>query len=363
MAYCSIGMDAARFAGEQKSGLSGADLFNAVYRKAGGLGPPAERSVSWKSQESRAVHQALFSGPLVKDQVIGPIQTDTDQFLMLKVLGWTDHPAVTEPEIRQRKDDVYEDWEREKAEAIWDDFIYGLMRDKRLDFNRDTFEKMTELFQPLYKRSNPKTLPLINGGEVQETPMAVIDSVGIELKKQDLEDRPFFTFDGKTWTVADFMAIYASHPLVFRKRKFSNSEFAEQFKFAVADLMRDQIVNREAYDQGIDRSPPVEAYKHMWQDALIAKYQSLAYLQTRTSEKLSASNIDHILEDYLNPYCDSLFSRYSQSIRINVPVFEDIKLTRIDMVAMNDNVPYPETVPPFPILTGKSRLNYGKKLE
>jgi len=366
VAYCSIGQEVAQFAMEQKTKYSQVDLFDAVYRKAGGLGSPTEKIVSWKSQESQAVHRALFSEPVVKDEVIGPLRVDADQFLMLKVLGWIDRPAVTDSEIQRRNNEVYEDWEREKAEAIWNDYVFDLMKSKRLDFNRDTFERMAELFQPLYMRSNPKTMPFMNPGAVQETPQPVIDSVGIELKKQDLEARPFFVFDGKTWTVADFMKIYASHPLVFRKSKVSDSEFPEQFKFAVVDLMRDQVINQKAYGKRIDKSPSVQAHTHMWQDALIAKYQQYTYLQTKTTDvpsgKVSAANVDRILEGYLNAYSDSLFLKYSNRIRINVPVLEDIKLTRIDMVALNQNVPYLEAVPPFPILTNKVRLNYGKRL-
>jgi len=366
VAYCSIGGEVAQFATEQKTLNSQVDLFEAVYRKAGGLGSPAEKIVSWKSPESQTVHRALFSEPVVKDQVIGPIQVDADQFLMLKVLGWIDRPAVTNSDIQRRNNEVYEDWEREKAEAIWNDYVLDLMENKRLDFDRDTFEKMAELFRPLYMRPDPKTMPFMNSGAIQETPQPVVDSVGIELKKQALKDQPFFVFDGKAWTVADFMKIYASHPLVFRKRKFSDSEFPDQFKFAIVDLMRDQIINQKAYDKGIDKSPSVQAHTHMWQDALIAKYQQSMYLQTKTpdlsSGKVSAANVDRILDDYLNAYSDSLFLKYSNRIRINVPALGDIKLTRIDMVALNQNVPYLETVPPFPILTNKVRLNYGKRL-
>jgi hypothetical protein len=363
VAYCSVGRDVARFAEEQRTKSLKADLFDAVYRKAGGMGPTPERTVSWKSQEIRAVHWALFSEPLLKGQVIGPIQVDADQYLMLKVLGWIDRPAVASSDVQRRNNKVYEDWECEKAEAVWNDYVLGIMKNKRMDFDRNTFEKMAELFRSLYIRSNPRTVSFTNPEKVQETPYSIVDSVSIELRRQHFEDQPFFTFDGKTWTVSDFMKIYASHPLVFRKRKFSNSGFPEQFKLAIADLMRDQIINQKAYDRGIDKSPSVQGYTDMWQDALIAKFQQYSYLQSKTKDKLSTENIGHILEDYLNPYSDSLFVKYSEKIRINIPVFEDIKLSRIDMVALNQNVPYVETVPPFPILTCKSRLNYGKRLE
>ncbi|MBN1780344.1 hypothetical protein JW948_04405 [bacterium] len=366
VAYCTIGGDLVRFAEEQET-ISGAGLFDAVYRKAGGLGPPPERTVSWESEENPAVHRALFSEVLVRDQVIGPVQVDEEQFLMLKVLGWVDRPAVTDSGVRQRNDDVVEAWEREKAEAVWDNYVYDLMKNKRLDFDPDMFGKMAALFRPMVMRPRPNALPFMNQNKLPEMQQAVIDSVRREMNKQEFEGGPFFTFDGKTWTVADFLEIYASHPLVFRKSKFSESEFPEQFKFAVADLMRDQIINREAYAKGIDRLPSVQAYEHMWQDALMAKYQQYMYLQSRNtampSANASPADIERILDDYLNPYTDSLFVQYSDRIRINMPVFESIRLTRIDMVALNRNVPYPETVPSFPMLTNKSRLNFGTRVE
>jgi hypothetical protein len=367
VAYCSVNREVARFAEEHKMNLLHADLFGAVFRKAGGMGPAPERIVSWKSQESRVVHRILFSEPFVKDQVIGPIQVDTDQFLMLKVLGWINRPAVTAPEIQRRNEEIYKDWEHERGEDIWSEYVFEIMKNKQLEFDRDMFERMVDLFQPMYIQSNPKTIPFMNPDAVGETPHSVIDSVGSELKKQNIEARPFFTFDGKKWTVADFMKIYASHPLVFRKRKFSNNEFPEQFKFAVADLMRDQIINQEAYDKDIDKYPSVKTHTDMWQDALIARYQQYTYLRTKTTDVLSgnmsAATINRILDNYLNSYSDSLLLKYSEIIRINIPLFENINLTRIDMVALNQNVPYLETVPPFPLLTNKTRLNYGKRLE
>jgi len=363
LAYCSINGSIARFAEEQKSKSQLTDLFNVVYQKAGGVGPAPERIVAWKSKETAAVHKALFSEPLSKDQVVGPIQVDTDQFLMMKVLGWIDRPAVTNSDIQRRENEVYEDWEREQSAAIWDEYVFEIMKNKRLEFERESFEKMAELFRPLYIRPKPNSMPFMNPDSVQEIPQAVIDSVGIELKKQDIENSSFFNFDGKTWTVADFMKIYASHPLVFRKSKFSDSAFPEQFKLALADLVRDQIINQKAYDKGIDQLPSVQAYTHMWQDALLAKYQQYTYLQTKTPDKLTSENIGQMLDNYLNPYADSLFIKYSDKIQINLPVFENIGLTRIDMVALNQNVPYAETVPPFPLLTNKVQLNYGSRLE
>jgi hypothetical protein len=368
LAYCSIGRDVAQYAAELQKKSPNTDLFNEIYRKAGGMGPAPERAVSWKSQENRTVHNALFSEPFEKGQVIGPIQVDTDQYLMLKVLGWVDQQAVTHTSIRQRNDEVNEAWEREQAEGIWEQYILTIMKNKRLDFNKDTFEKMVELFRPLYMRSNKNSMmSFMNSDSTHEVPSAVIDSIKVKIQNKDFENRPFFTFDGKTWTLPDFMKVYASHPLVFRKKKFGDSEFPEQFKFAVADLMRDQVVNQKAYDQGIDQTQSVQAYTHMWRDALIGSYHQYVYLQTKTSNvslgKETAKTIDRTIDEYFNAYSDSLFRKYSKKIQINIPVFEDIKLTRIDMFVQNQNVPYLEAVPAFPLLTKKFTLDYGSGME
>ena len=42
-------------------------------------------------------------------------------------------------------------------------------------------------------------------------------------------------------------------------------------------------------------------------------------------------------------------------------MFNEIQLTRIDMMVINVNHPYQLTVPPFPKLTIKNNLNYGMK--
>jgi hypothetical protein len=217
-------------------------------------------------------------------------------------------------------------------------------------------------------RSNKQSMmSFMNPDTNREVPQAVFDSIKVKMQSKDFENRPFFTFDGKTWTPQDFMKINASHPLVFRKKKFSNGEFPEQFKFAVADLMRDQVVNQKAYDQGIDQTQSVQAYTHLWQDALIASYHQYVYLRTKMSnvstDKETARNIDRYIDLYLNAYSDSLLRKYSDKIRINIPVFENIKLMRIDMVVQNQNVPYLEAVPAFPLLTKKSALDYGSRME
>jgi len=68
-------------------------------------------------------------------------------------------------------------------------------------------------------------------------------------------------------------------------------------------------------------------------------------------------------ERHLSVYTDSLLKKYNARIQISGSNFERIKLTRIDMVVGNENVPYLEAVPAFPLITTKNSLDYGRRLE
>jgi hypothetical protein len=66
---------------------------------------------------------------------------------------------------------------------------------------------------------------------------------------------------------------------------------------------------------------------------------------------------------YLDPYVDSLRHKYAATVEVNVDEFNDIKLTGIDMIALQSNVPFPVVVPPFPLLTTHKWLDFGKSMD
>ena len=73
------------------------------------------------------------------------------------------------------------------------------------------------------------------------------------------------------------------------------------------------------------------------------------------------SNYLHLIQTYLNPVVDSLQIEYSEYIEIDTDIFENLKLSRIDMIVTQDNLPYPVKVPSFPLLTTDHILDYGTK--
>ncbi|MFQ5823567.1 MAG: hypothetical protein ACE5JB_05885 [bacterium] len=161
----------------------------------------------------------------------------------------------------------------------------------------------------------------------------------------------------------DFQEELQRHPLVFRKKIQKKSDFPEQFKLAIADMVRDRYMTQEAYKRGYHHVNLVKRYTQMWQDALLALYQISQYLGKKIPNPSDSLNTVAVIEEYLNPYIDELQEKYSDHIGVNVKQFNNIHLTRIDMIVMQKNVPFPVMVPAFPQVTTDYMLDYGKRIE
>lgn len=145
----------------------------------------------------------------------------------------------------------------------------------------------------------------------------------------------------------------------------SHREFPEQFKFALADMVRDYYLAQKAYELGYDKVPNVVQSAQMWEDHYVSRQSRNDYLisvMDSLSDSLKLSEIK-ILETYMDPYIDSLQAKYSDVISIDTDMFEDIELSSIPMMVSNRNVPFPLSVPAFPRLTTDNLLNYGRKME
>lgn len=328
----------------------------------GGVGELPTKEVGWTHKEHKLVHQALFKNDVKKDQVIGPLEISEDgYFLYMQVDGWTDSKVITEQSVQQRWEDSKERIQDEKAEVIWVDYVSDLMRGKRMDLVEDTFWKLNEIYFEMYFKTEEEKRDEFNkkfwNKKDTELNLNDIDD------EEDIMDYPLLKLDGETWTVRDFKKLVARHPLVFRKRKMSKSEFPQQLKFAIADLIRDKFVTDDAYKKGYDKRLAVEQNAAMWEDAALANYMKNVYLNDIGALRGFKPDDEKKIEQFLNPYVDSLQTKYSDQIEINIEAFEDIKLTRIDMFVTQRDQPYPVVVPSFPLVTTDNRLDYGKKME
>ena len=336
-------------------------VFESLTRRAAG-GPIApERVVKWEDKELPAVHQALFSGELKIGQVLPPIKVSDREYLMIKVDGWNDTMAMTEVQRQQRLTKVTEKLTSQHASAIWTNRVAALMQGKIMDFNEDTFEKLNQLFFNIYfhddKEQQSRFVEKIWGVERDETKKSFYMG-----EDENFLSQSFFTINGKVWTVEDFRRELLRHPLVFRERKMPSHEFPEQFRLAVADLVRDHFVTEEAYRQGYDKVNVVQRNLNMWRDRFLSLYQTQQYFALVGEKRSFSQNQMAVIEKTLNPYIDQLQEKYHKKVELDFDAFESIELTTIDLFVKQPEMPYKYVVPMFPVVTNDHLLEYVKSM-
>ena len=340
------------------------DQFAQVYEKYYGDDKVPARDVGLTDYENHQVEKALFTRPLKNGSVIKPLKITDNQYLMMRVDGWTDSRVFAEDDVKKRWEQVRERLTLRKASALWDDYRHNIMKGKHLKFSEDTFFKMAEIFATAYHFRDQEKQSLFNDRFWDRTKQSFdLDKISAALGQQEaLQTAPFFTIDGSMFTVRDFRQMMASHPLVFRERRFSRSEFPQQFKLAVVDMIADQYLNQDAYDQGLDQHAWVRRTESMWRDALTGMYLRNTYLDSIGKKDAFIANYLPVLRNDLNPYVKSLQEKYSDRIEIDADLLKQIKLTRIDMFVIQKWEPYPVIVPQFPVITDEHRLDYGKDM-
>ena len=338
---------------------SGMESFDHLYKEISGNDTPPKKEISWEHPQSQAIREALFGKEAKQGALIGPVESEDGHFVIMQVEGWTDRPAVSDTQQKQRLRDVREQLTQRKALQIYSAHIRQLMKGKRVDFNPRVFKELVKAIgADYYKTDKEKKQAFNKKFWNKELSDMVLDSPEEHLRQ--LLEQPFFTHDGHTWTVKEFLDAIAVHPLVFRKRRMPKTEFARQFKLAVVDMIQDMHLTKEAYAKGYDKAPVVRRTYHMWRDNLLALFAKQEFLKDKPIKGMSA---EEIVRTYLDPYVHKLQIKYNDRIEINTDLFEQTKLTHIDMFVIQKNVPFPVVVPSFPQLTTWDKLDYGHKME
>jgi hypothetical protein len=336
--------------------------FDELYKQVAGDTSIPTRKVTWNAPENVHVHDALFSADLSINQVLKPVKLDENDYLIIRVKGWSDDLAMTEKQRQERLDKVNEKLTSINASIIWQSKVADIMKGKKLEFNKDTFDKVDKLFFKLYFKSpeqqQDELVDQLWGHKEQDMAQLLSDTYDADLIK-----RPFFTVDGKSWTVDDFRRELISHPLVYRKQKMSSKEFPGQLRLAVADLIRDHFVTQEAYKKGYDKINVVQREVDMWRDTFTALFQKQKYLQSIGENRNFAKHYMEIVNERLNPYVNELQKKYYKKIIMDFDQFEKIGLTSIDLYVKQPSQPFQDVVPLFPVITTDNLIEYIAKME
>jgi len=332
--------------------------LSGVYRELYGPGEIPEKKVTWQDASLQPLHEALYAQPVAKSDIIGPVRSVDGVVTFMKVTGWTDRKVISDTDIRDRWNTVRERLEGYEVAERFDAYVSEIMAGKRLEFNREIFFTLVELFAPVYLRDEEEKEAMANAVFWdKQAGEEIFDNVQESIDKY--RDFPLLQIDGEIWTVHNFVEAQKSHPLVFRTKSLTRKNFAKQFKLAIVDLVRDQYLTEAAYRRGYDQINIVERDLAMWSDHMESLAHRNQYLRDTGFNKSFGKHYMQAIEEHLNPYVDELQDRYSKQIAINYEAFEKIQLSRIDMFATLENVPYPVAVPSFPVLTTDHRLDYG----
>ncbi|WP_456406949.1 hypothetical protein [Caldithrix abyssi] len=318
-----------------------------------------QKEIKFDAPEPDVVHQALYEPSIKKGQLIGPLEVAPDSYVILRVDGWRSYPALTDQQQADRLKQVKDKLTERQAIARYEKFIGQLMGDKKLQFNPEIFKRLVNILGPEYFKTEKEKKEMFNKKFWNKDNEMMVRKNGPE-QLGEMAGQTFFTVDGQAWTVERFMYHLQRHPLVFRRKKFPQNQFARHFRQAVADMIRDYYLTRVAYERGYDKIPEVQRYEQMWKDNLLALYHKKQYLDRHV---IKGKKGMAIIKEVLDPYVAQLRQKYQDQIEINTDAFEKIKLTRIDMFAIQPNQAFPVVVPSFPQLTTHNMLDYGRKMD
>lgn len=333
-------------------------LFDSVYSSIGIGDTIPKKEISFFTPELPEVTSKLFKKPLKKNEILEPIFVG-DSYLLIRVDGWVDELAITETQKKLRWNDVSLLMTEQKSMNIYTDYVGKLMHGKNVKFDRSTFEKLVEVVAPFYIKDEKKKEAMFNksfwrSADEDEVLMSNFNDADF------LKESPLFTLDGEIWNVSKLMEEIKIHPLVFRKNELRKQVFAEQFKLAIIDLIRDKEITKDSYKNGFDKNKLVTRNVEMWSGNLLSNYQKYLILKNANVE---GKNKNMIFDEVLNPYVKSLQQKYSDQIKININEFEKVKLSNIDMIGFQTDMAFPFIVPLFPELTTLNKLDYGEVLK
>jgi hypothetical protein len=333
------------------------DQANRIFDQIAAFDSVPKHIINWQDTDSYIIHDALFSKPLSENQVIGPLTLEDNSNLIFKVTGWKETPVIGPEEIALRRQKVRKKIKEKKAEKKWRNYMQEVMRNKNIEFDPAIFNKLADLSYRVYSQGALKDKLPIEDQSIQKE--AIRLAIGELIDDPSYHDLTFLTIDDNIWSIEKFKNELASHPLVFRQNRiFTFEEYREQFRAAIADLVRDHYLTQVAYGKSLDKTLEVKQTVSMWRDASLAQSQWYIYakaLQTRPDfdpKDMKGNN------NYLGQYVDSLMIVYEDKISLDWNVFKEIRLTRIPMYVYKPGMPYPAAVPVFPQLTLKRSVTY-----
>ena len=320
------------------------DVFKSFSKM---IGKQPKHKIAYKDPEADTLHEALFSKPLNVGEVIGPIEIDYDDYLVMKVVNWTDYPLISGEDQRARWNEVQKKEHTQATWKLWREYRAEIMHGKNIEFNEKTFFILADWMKKKYFIEQQNKA--LSSNKISEIPFS---ASGLDLTL------PFLTFESQVWTIGDFKSELMSRPLLFRSKDLDSANFNIQFKLAIADIMEDHCLTREAYKKSIDKEEDIARTIDVWKDSYLAHEQQKNVVDAALKEGKITKNDELGIHNYWESFVNDLQKKYRDSITVNMDVLQNISITNIDMIVTKPGMPYPLVVPDFPLFISSKMINY-----
>ncbi|MBN2103611.1 hypothetical protein JW835_06170 [bacterium] len=319
-------------------------------------GESGRQTVKWRDPENDEIHKSLYNREHRAGEIMGPLRIGTEQWIMMRVLDFRTEPVIGPEDTQMRMHEIREKLTDLKAKDIWHNYKNTLMQGKEMRFEKEVFGQIVEWYMEEQRDSRNGDIPPPQ--EIEPDTQLISDTPE---KLDSMLDRPFFRLNGETWTVGDFKQAIMSHPLVYRKRKFLPSQFPHYFKQAIADLIADHYLNKEAYRRGLDKHPEVKLCSQWWETSYLAQHRINQYLKEINVSELQKKDYTYYGPRAINEYLVQLNQKYASKIEIYEENLTQFDLNEVPLFVLRPGMPYPVAVPGFPHFTDADTLLFGSK--
>ena len=276
------------------------------------------------------IYEKFYTSDINVGDIIGPIKTLDDNYILINVLSKKKNIFFDAQSQKNQYENVKDYLIKSESYKIRKNYIQKIMQGKTIEFNENSFFNLADYFYNQEKKP---------------------------IKTDDI----IFTLENKNWSIEDLIEINKLNPVLFRESYKNKNEFYNQFKLSLVDLIQNYFLTKKAYELNLSSHPAVIKESEVWSTYLSANSEKDKIINANQSLLKNLSTEYEVIEKILNKELEILFIENSNKILIDVEMFNDIKLSNIDMLVINTNQPYQLNVPPFPKLTTKNNLDYGNK--
>jgi len=276
-------------------------------------------------------------------EVKGPIKIE-NRYMVIKLIDGIREKFLSESDFAENKNRIRKVLFDRKARKISDEYIYNILKNDEIFINPETFFPLSEHFS-LYvsNKNSDDPFPIYLDNKEIKTAQASL---------KEISDKLLAKYKGGEFTVGEFLRRLFSMPRGMRPQV----NMAPQLKKAIAISIRNDYLTRQAYKQGLDKSPVVKYETESQSDEILSRWMLKEMKKkvnvteaeindfkqkenfSNVNNQLSGKLTDSVIEDIIRDYKFSIYRKnFSDSLLSVYPV-------KVDTLLLSENIPDPEKI-------------------